>query len=220
MTYLASALYAEGPTDYAFLRPLLRRACEDLCIHQARGPVEIGDVLELDTRPEDRNKSRAECIVGAAIDSRAGWHVLFIHADADGDGVRARAERITPAVRQLEAELGTHHSWVAVVPVQMTDAWLLADFQRLREVLGTTLDASQLGIPTRGPSIERIADPKQALESAWRIVHGRRRRAHRLSSIYQPLGEQIQLVELRKLEAYVEFERELAAALRRLRYIP
>ena len=35
MHYLGLALYAEGPTDYYFLRPLLPRLCEDICLRMA-----------------------------------------------------------------------------------------------------------------------------------------------------------------------------------------
>lgn len=35
MHYLGLALYAEGATDYYFLRPLLLRLCEDICTQEA-----------------------------------------------------------------------------------------------------------------------------------------------------------------------------------------
>ena len=35
MQYLSLALYAEGPTDYRFLSPLLQRLCEDICLRDA-----------------------------------------------------------------------------------------------------------------------------------------------------------------------------------------
>ncbi len=46
MRYLGLALFAEGPTDYRFLPPVLRRTTEELCLN-ARTTVEIGDVLNL-----------------------------------------------------------------------------------------------------------------------------------------------------------------------------
>ena len=48
MHYLGLALYAEGPTDYGFLCPLLRRLCEDICTRDASDLVEVSDVLSLD----------------------------------------------------------------------------------------------------------------------------------------------------------------------------
>jgi hypothetical protein len=36
MRYLGLAIFAEGPTDYRFLPPVLRRATEDLCLRLAR----------------------------------------------------------------------------------------------------------------------------------------------------------------------------------------
>lgn len=43
MHYLGLALYAEGPTDYYFLRPLLLRLCEEICLNEANQSVEFGE---------------------------------------------------------------------------------------------------------------------------------------------------------------------------------
>jgi len=43
MHYLGLALYAEGRTDYYFLRPLLLRLCEDICLNEANQAVEFGE---------------------------------------------------------------------------------------------------------------------------------------------------------------------------------
>ena len=48
MQYLSLALYAEGPTDYRFLSPLLQRLCEDICLRDALDLVEVSEVLALD----------------------------------------------------------------------------------------------------------------------------------------------------------------------------
>jgi hypothetical protein len=47
MRYLGLALFAEGPTDYRFLPPVLRRATEDLCLRLARSTIEVQEVLGL-----------------------------------------------------------------------------------------------------------------------------------------------------------------------------
>ena len=48
MQYLSLALYAEGPTDYRFLSPLLQRLCEDICLRDALDLVEVSEVLALE----------------------------------------------------------------------------------------------------------------------------------------------------------------------------
>ena len=75
----------------------------------------------------------AIAILEAARQDIGAFHILFIHADANGDADRARQERIEPAVRlirQKEELTNTHN--VAVVPVRETETWALADGDALR----------------------------------------------------------------------------------------
>lgn len=216
--YLATALWAEGPTDYSFLQPLLRRVCDDLCARKSRRVIEIGEVLALDVQTGDEVKRRSEQIIGAARASSDGWHLLFIHADADArSSERARSERVVPALEQLESLEGARGG-VGVIPVRMTDTWVLADSETLCRVMGTTLPAKRLGVPASGKELEALEAPKHVLEHAWRQVHGGRRR-RRVGSIYALAGEQARLNELRKLTAFRVFERELENALVTLHYL-
>ncbi len=50
MHYLGIALYAEGPTDYYFLRPLLQRLCEDICLRESPHSVEVWRGARSDSR--------------------------------------------------------------------------------------------------------------------------------------------------------------------------
>lgn len=50
MIYLRAGLYAEGPTDYHFLRPLLDRLLNDLAAPLFAGNYEIADTLGIDAR--------------------------------------------------------------------------------------------------------------------------------------------------------------------------
>lgn len=90
MAYLGLALFAEGPTDHRFLKPVLRRLCENMCLQHAKMMVDIGDVLELHSPVRVREESREIRIREAARESRGAWHILFIHADGSGDYPGAR----------------------------------------------------------------------------------------------------------------------------------
>lgn len=220
MRYLGMALYAEGPTDYYFLKPLVRRLCEELCARQSEERLEIGDVLELDDPADRRDESREDRITAAASAAQGAWHILFIHADGASQPDRAREDQISPAIRRLEMELGAGYGSVAVVPIRETEAWLLADGNALRQAFGTSRTNKDLGIPTTPREVERIADPKQVLNAACLAATTRGRGRRRAASAYfELIGELVSLEELLKVPAFKTFHDELCGTLQRLRFI-
>ena len=66
MRYLGLALFAEGPTDYQFFPPVLRRATEELCLRDARFSVEVSEVLRLYTPYVYRDTDLATQILSAS----------------------------------------------------------------------------------------------------------------------------------------------------------
>lgn len=220
MHYLGLALYAEGPTDERFLSPLLLRLCDEICRGQARSPVEFSDVLPLTDSPRRRDARRGERIVEAARLARGAWSLLFVQADADGDAKQARGDRVQPAIDRLHEEFGDEGRAVALIPVRATEAWSICDGDALRRVLGTRLNDQALGLPPSAMAVERLADPKQALQSAFEAGQTPRRRQTRsVGSVYGPLGEQVSLERLRELPAFADFEAELVRALQTLRVL-
>ena len=219
MHYLGLALYAEGSTDYHFLCPLLLRLCESVCA-QADQPVEIGGVLPLDDSHAMRTAPRSERIAQAAQDAAGAWNLLFVHADADGDADRALRERVAPGLGRVRDAARPHAEGVAVVPVQQTEAWVLADGDALRAVFGSTLTDSALGLPAQLAAIERLAEPKLALEAAFLATRptGRRARAG-ATPLFNALGEQVALDRLRALPSFRALELGIQAALQRLQIL-
>lgn len=51
-----------------------------------------------------------------------------------------------------------------IVPIQMTEAWMLADPEALRAVLRTSTKARELDLPSKARIIEADSDPKQTLK--------------------------------------------------------
>ena len=214
MRYLGMALYAEGPTDYALLTPLLQRLCEDVCARHAVEPVEIGALVALDDPPRMQNLRREERILASAKAAWGAWNVLFVHADAAGDARRARQERTAPALdllRQIELGQG-----VAVVPVRETEAWTLADGDALRAVLGVPHSDADLGLPGRARGVEQITDPKATLRAAQSTAGRRRMRSVDLLHL---LGERISLERLAHVPAFEELRSDLVNALVALRVL-
>lgn len=219
MHYLGLAMFAEGPTDHRFLRPLLYRLCDELCLG-SRTPVEVSEVLELHTPASLKDRPRAERIAVAAESASDAWRVLFVHADADGNDAAARAERVEPALKAVRERLGSGRHGVAVVPVRSTDAWALADADALRRVFGTTLTPLELGVPPLPRDVERLADPKSTFLHSFEATRPPRSRARSGVAPYlDRLGDEICIQALRQLDAFRRLESDLTAALRDLQIL-
>lgn len=99
--------------------------------------------------------------------------VVVVHRDADNAGADTRRQEIRRAITRLDYSGAV----VPVVPVRMTEAWLLLDQDAIRFVAGNPRGRAQLDLPKR-PAAESVADPKQVLRAALldaASVTGRRR---------------------------------------------
>lgn len=98
--------------------------------------------------------------------------ILFVHRDAEGQCPLNRRAEIAHSLGWATI----HH--VAVVPVRMTEAWLLINEGAIRSAAGNPNGTVPLNLPNRD-LIERMPDPKQVLFDALRTASGlnTRRRA-------------------------------------------
>jgi hypothetical protein len=62
----------------------------------------------------------------------ADFDLLLIHRDADRAGRSERVAEIRTAVEKVMPD----HRWVPVIPIRMTEAWLVLDEQLIRNVAG------------------------------------------------------------------------------------
>lgn len=97
--------------------------------------------------------------------------LLFVHRDANSAGAAARRREIVAAVR----DVGYAGPWVGIVPVRMTEAWLLLDEAAIRQTANNPRGRMPLNLPALS-AVERIADPKSTLESALLRARGNRGR--------------------------------------------
>lgn len=114
--------------------------------------------------------------VGAALTLTGGpVDLIVVHRDADNAGRLSRHREIEAAARPLagSAEL------VPVIPVRMTEAWLLLDEAAIRQVAGNPRGRTRLSLPRRH-EVESKPDPKEILRECLLTaadVTGRRREA-------------------------------------------
>jgi hypothetical protein len=94
-------------------------------------------------------------LVGQALD------LIVVHRDADNAGSAARRSELVKAMSVAAAQ----EHLVPVIPVRMTEAWLLLDEPAIRRVAGNPRGRIPLALPKRH-EVEAVADPKQALRDS------------------------------------------------------
>lgn len=179
------------------------------------------DVLEPIALPREKGSSQTKIL---ALGKQAyGFHCFIVHADADsGSPVGALAERYLPGQQLLEAEANPACPVVLpLIPVHMTEAWMLADPEALLMTLNTPYTASQLQLPSPAGA-ERKADPKAFLEETLRTAQSHLKRKNyriELADLYALLADTISLERLSLLGSYRQFEKDLEKALRSLQLL-
>ena len=116
--------------------------------------------------------------IKSGLEYSSGIDCLFIHRDAEHPSqIFNRRREIEDALRGSNFE----NFWVGVIPVRMTEAWLLLNEEAIRMVSGRRHGTNDLRLP-RPSEVERIRDPKQELYRALIEASGassRRRRQSR-----------------------------------------
>ncbi len=150
-----------------------------------------------------------------------GITLICVHTDADDATNRTALEtKIIPAKSALQETDEQEYCKITVpiVPVQMTEAWMLADKELLKSELGTHKSNIDLGIH-RDP--ETVADPKETIRNAIRIAKDsstkrKRGRGLDISDLYQIVGQKLELSKLEGMSSYQAFRKDLRDAFKRL----
>jgi hypothetical protein len=140
---------------------------------------------------------------------------LFVHRDAEGMDASKRQQEIEtnwPTSEQTTV-------LICVIPVRMTEAWLIANQEPIRAAVGNPRGTEPLGLPAI-KDIESDPDPKETLFSALKTASGlnasRKRRfnphpyRHRVSELTDDLEP------LRKLSSFKHLEMQVQKHLKNL----
>lgn len=136
--------------------------------------------------------------------------VLFVHRDADNKGRLQRLNEIEAAANKVEK--GEKVSIISVIPVRMTEAWLLFAEPAIRSAADNPRGSQPLALP-RLKKVESIADPKDLLHSLLRQANGASGR--KLKKFNAILSSKVQRVAeitddfspLRELDAFTKLEK-------------
>ncbi len=188
LTYL---LVADGGTDRA-LAPIIEWA-----IHRLDPEVEI---LEPDFR------KRQGPVQDFVVALGTGAMIVFVHRDGEGATLETRLQEFAGVTR---------NDVVPVVPIRMTEAWLLVDagaIARAADSPGATFPIPNVN------QLDSLADPKETLEGLLLAAAGNptgRRRKQFERSIVQRRVNVASLINdystLESLPAFQRFQTELAA---------
>jgi hypothetical protein len=212
-------LKTEGSTDVRFLSNIIQRTFEEIAFDC------VGDIEVFDIQPIAIPKGAFVQEVIAAVQEadRTGLMVLCVHTDADTNtDIDVFANKIKPAFDhiQQQSSLRICQNLVAIVPIQMTEAWMLADTAVLKHEIGTAMSDNDLGI-NRSP--EQITDPKACINEAIRRAFvgfpKRRRNQVVIGELYAPLGQKINLAVLSQLSSYQRFRAAVYGVFEALNYM-
>ena len=149
--------------------------------------------------------------------------LLLVHRDADAseETPSAGPQRRYDEIIQSVSDSGYGGAWVGIVPVRMTEAWLLLDEAEIRRVAGRPKSEEPLRLPSP-TQVENCANPKQRLAKALTIASGASgRRLRRLQRDlpqfrHQLLGNLSIGGLLEQVPSWVRFRDDLQKALHEL----
>lgn len=138
---------------------------------------------------------------------------IFMHRDAEKaeDPIRLRSEEITEACRIVNP----NQTVISVIPIRMTEAWLLIDESAIRRAAGNPNGTIRLDLP-RIHQIEKLSNPKELLFDLLRKASGLSGRKLQNLNVHKArylVAEHIQDFEiLGQLGAFRHFQDQLRAS--------
>jgi hypothetical protein len=139
--------------------------------------------------------------------------ILFVHRDAESSNIDRRIEEIKNQLSKL------NKPHIPVVPIRMTEAWLLVDEQAIRSAASNPNGKAKLDLPEVS-KLEKLLDPKEVLfeklKLASELPPGRLRKfrpetyRHRVAELISDFSQ------LRNLSAFVQFEISLTECIQAL----
>lgn len=215
---LVVGLATEGETDIRFLNDVVLRSIEHLVYTECSQDVDIfvnpiraekGESFEDYVRNSIR-RGVEEC----------GMMALAMHSDSDKDSYEERfLHKFTPVLESLKANPEGCDLLIPIIPVRMTEAWMLADKELFKDEIGSDDTDAELGLDKRP---ESIADPKMLIENDLRMLARKRSRKYdavAISELYDMLGSKVSVEKLSLLPSFVKFLESVRGALTALGYL-
>ena len=138
--------------------------------------------------------------------------LLFIHRDTENEKATVRESEIDTAIRSAVKKNIDNKKYVKIIPIRMTEAWLLMDEVAIRKASGNPNGTVKLSLPKIN-TLETLPDPKMILEKL--IKDSSQLSSRRLKSLNVRFAIQLvsQYIEdfspLKNLNSYKHFEKQI-----------
>jgi hypothetical protein len=196
MSVLSSTLIADGSSD-AMLLPIIQRALQHFLPNAVLADTVVVNSFPKGYLLEDKIKGVLE---------NFPCDLLFIHRDAEANPVAQRLQEIDKALE------GVTLPCVAVVPVKMSEAWLLVEPKAIKLAVGNPNSDLELNLPLLN-QVESC-NAKTVLDNALTAaanLNARRRRKFSPDGFRHRVGEVMDTrSKLLRLPSYVAFEARLS----------
>lgn len=195
----------EGTTDKVFYKSIIERTISDILCSYSNKDVEI--VLT----PFNKN---GETFVEQSVNSiKKGYiensiDIFYIHSDADASTIDTVIKnKFEPLYREASSiEEIKKCKIIPIIPIYMTESWMLADFDLFKKEISTTKTKAQLSL---SGNPEQFTDPKLKIIEALRITNSelpkKRRKDLTISDLYQIISQKIEINKLMTLNSFKEF---------------
>ncbi|WP_396151336.1 DUF4276 family protein [Flavobacterium sp.] len=219
--FILSGLYTEGNTDVRFLSSVVERTLFEIAYY-CTGDIETKlEILEFSKTGLSFNDQVLEA--SKLGHEKYGILLLFIHTDSDDENdIQVFQSKISPALDLLSQQNKDKYckNLVAIVPIQMTESWMIADRELLKDEIGINKTDAELGIHLNPESIK---NPKFLIEDIIRLskedlTKRRRNKGLEISDLYQIIGQKIELSQLDNIPSYVKFKNSLISKLMELNF--
>lgn len=218
--FILAGLFTEGSTDVRFLSSVVERTLEEVAF-DCTGAIETKvEVININKSGLNFNQQVLEASKVAL--NKFGILLLFVHTDSDAidDDVIFKSKIIPAQKILLEQDDRYCKNMVAIVPIQMTESWMIADKELLKDEIGIEKTNAELDIHSNP---ESISNPKNVIENIIRlsqedVTKGKRNKGLSISDLYQIIGQKIEISELEKLSSYLKFKNSLIDKLKDLNF--
>lgn len=219
--FILAGLYTEGKTDVRFLSSVVERTLFEIA-YDCTGDIET-ELVILEFNKTGLNFNEQVQRASKLGREKYGTLLLFIHADSDDENDDLVFKtKINPALESLLQKGDDEYckNLVAIVPIQMTESWMIADRELLKDEIGINKTDAELGIHLNPESIK---NPKFLIEDIIRLskedlTKRKRFKGLEISNLYQIIGQSIDLSELDKISSYIKFKNSLIAKLKELNF--
>lgn len=202
---LRAAFIADGSSDLPIAGHLAA-----LCLERGVAAV----VTPVDRSLLGASGSTVKGRLAYLVDQSPGLDLIFVHRDAEAQSTDQRRREIAEAASDLGAQVPV----VPVVPVRMTEAWLLLDEAAIRSVADKPRGKAKLAMP-KASEVESLPDPKDLLKRL--LLEASETRGRRAANFQRAFGRHRALLiqrldrsgEVRGLTAWQQLEADLDRAL-------